>query len=113
MAREDSRQVMVDMARSYSGWDQVTEMSVSPPPRSQIERLSEILAPTAVLIGTLNEADYQEVGAILERGLPHARRSSLEGVAHVPSLEDPAGLAQAVLASVAMLLETNGHSRSS
>jgi|SRR5947209_427263 len=56
-------------------------------------RLSEITAPTLVMIGRLDAEDVQMIGEQAAGIIPGARFRWLDGVAHVPHLEgDPATL---------------------
>jgi 3-oxoadipate enol-lactonase len=61
------------------------------------ERLSEISAPTLVLVGEEDVPDMHEIADRLERGLPNARRASIADTAHVPSMERPREFDQLVL----------------
>jgi 3-oxoadipate enol-lactonase len=53
------------------------------------DRLGEISVPTLVLGGELDVPDIQLVADRLEREIPGARRATIEGAAHVPSMERP------------------------
>jgi 3-oxoadipate enol-lactonase len=53
------------------------------------ERLGEISAPTLVIVGELDAHDMHEVADRLEQEIPRARRATIEGTAHVPSMERP------------------------
>ena len=61
------------------------------------ERLSEIGAPTLVVVGEEDMPDMHEIAGRLERELPNARRASIADTAHVPSLERPREFDQLVL----------------
>ncbi len=61
------------------------------------ERLSDIAAPTLVLVGEEDVPDMHEIAGRLERELPNARRASIADTAHVPSLERPREFDQLVL----------------
>jgi 3-oxoadipate enol-lactonase len=61
------------------------------------ERLSEISAPTLVLVGEEDVPDMHEIAGRLERELPNARRASIADTAHVPSMERPREFDQLVL----------------
>ncbi len=61
------------------------------------ERLSEIDAPTLVLVGEEDMPDIHEIAGRLERELPDARRASIADAAHVPSLERPREFDELVL----------------
>jgi 3-oxoadipate enol-lactonase len=61
------------------------------------ERLSEIAAPTLVLVGEEDLPDMHEIADRLEREIPNAQRASIADTAHVPSLERPREFDQLVL----------------
>lgn len=61
------------------------------------ERLSEIRAPTLVVVGEEDIPDMHEIADRLERELPNARRASMADTAHVPSMERPREFDQLVL----------------
>ena len=53
------------------------------------DRLGEISVPTLVLAGELDVPDIHQLADRLEREIPGARRATIEGAAHVPSMERP------------------------
>jgi 3-oxoadipate enol-lactonase len=53
------------------------------------DRLGEISVPTLVLVGELDVTDIHLLADRLEREIPGARRATIEGAAHVPSMERP------------------------
>jgi pimeloyl-ACP methyl ester carboxylesterase len=53
-------------------------------------RLSEIRAPTLVLVGELDLPDFQAIAKQIEHSLPRVQRVVVPGVGHQPNLEDPA-----------------------
>jgi 3-oxoadipate enol-lactonase len=61
------------------------------------ERLSEVAAPTLVLVGEEDLPDIHEIADRLEREIPNAQRASIADTAHVPSLERPREFDQLVL----------------
>ena len=61
------------------------------------ERVSEVDAPTLVLVGEEDVRDMHEIAGRLERELPNARRASIANTAHVPSMERPREFDQLVL----------------
>jgi len=52
-------------------------------------RLGEIRAPALVLVGEEDQPDIHAIAERLERELPDARRTTILGTAHVPSMERP------------------------
>jgi len=53
------------------------------------ERLGEISVPTLVIVGDLDRPEMLEIADRLEAEIPDARRETMQGVAHVPSMERP------------------------
>ena len=65
------------------------------------DRLGEISVPTLVLVGELDVADMHTVADRLEQEIIDARRATIEGVAHIPSLERPGEFDELVLGFLA------------
>jgi pimeloyl-ACP methyl ester carboxylesterase len=59
-------------------------------------RLGEIRVPTLVLVGDLDVSDLRAIGKLLAAELPHATFAELPDVAHLPQLENPTELADAI-----------------
>ena len=53
------------------------------------ERLAEISVPTLVLVGELDRPEMLQIAERLEAEIPDARRETIAGTAHVPSMERP------------------------
>ena len=53
------------------------------------DRLAEISVPTLVLVGELDRPEMLEIAERLEAEIPNARRETIPGTAHVPSMERP------------------------
>ena len=53
------------------------------------DRLGEISVPTLVLVGDLDRPEMLEIAKRLETEIPNARRETIAGAAHVPSMERP------------------------
>ena len=61
------------------------------------DRAGEVAAPTLVLTGEEDRDDMQSVADLLAAEIPNARRASIPGAAHLPSLERPAEFDRLVL----------------
>jgi 3-oxoadipate enol-lactonase len=61
------------------------------------QRLGEIQVPTLVLVGEEDQPDMHRIAERLEREIPGARRETIPGTAHVPSLERPREFDELVL----------------
>jgi len=53
------------------------------------ERVGEITVPTLILVGELDRPEMLEIAKHLETEIPNARRETIAGTAHVPSMERP------------------------
>jgi 3-oxoadipate enol-lactonase len=62
------------------------ERQLDPPAR---ERVQEIAVPTLVVLGSVDQPDIGRIGALLGAEIPGARSVTIDGVAHLPSLEQP------------------------
>jgi 3-oxoadipate enol-lactonase len=62
-----------------------------------LDRAGEVMAPTLVLTGEEDRDDMQAIADRLSAVIPNARRASIPGAAHIPSLERPAEFDQLVL----------------
>lgn len=90
-APEDVRDLVRTMAaRNFElvlpVYEQVESVPVDPPAS---ERLADVAAPTLIVTGTEDVSDMEEIAAILEAGIPSARRETIDGAGHLPSLERP------------------------
>jgi 3-oxoadipate enol-lactonase len=65
------------------------------------ERLSEIEAPTLILVGEEDIDHMHRAADGLEREIPNARRASIPNAAHVPNLERPEEFDRLVLSFLA------------
>jgi pimeloyl-ACP methyl ester carboxylesterase len=65
------------------------------------ERLGDVAAPTLVLAGEEDVDDIDEIAARLAAGIPDARRATIPGAAHLPSLERPEEFDRLVLGFLA------------
>ena len=65
------------------------------------ERLGEIRAPTLVVVGDEDVPDMHAIADRLAREIPGARRATIRGAAHVPSLERPEEFDELVLGFLA------------
>lgn len=59
------------------------------PARPTIERLSEIKAPTLVVIGSIDHPNLLAIADILHAKIPGARKAVMPGASHHPPVEQP------------------------
>lgn len=69
--------------------------------------LEDIAAPTTVACGSLDVAFLIERCEVIAQRVPHARYRYLEGMAHLPYLEDPSAVASVILE--ALQVSSRGH----
>jgi pimeloyl-ACP methyl ester carboxylesterase len=82
-------------AQNASLWVQPDSERVMQPPA--IGRLSEIRAPTLVILGALDTPDIKAITDTLLRNIPGARRVVIEDAGHMVNMEKPAEINRAVL----------------
>jgi 3-oxoadipate enol-lactonase len=63
-----------------------------------IDRLHEIKAPTLVVVGERDIADFRLVADVLAENLPRARKLVLSDCGHLPPIEQPDALNEALIA---------------
>ena len=61
------------------------------------ERLSDIKAPTLVLVGSRDGANLRNIADALARGIPGARKVVIDGASHHPPVETPQEFNRALL----------------
>lgn len=67
-------------------YEQVEGVPIEPPVR---ERLGDIDVPTLIVVGAEDVADMEQIADALETEIPNTRRATIDGAAHLPSLEQP------------------------
>jgi 3-oxoadipate enol-lactonase len=78
------------MVGDYSGWHFVNDSPQRPLQPPAWERLATITAPTLVIVGALDLADFRTVAHRLAHDIPAAELHVLEGVGHLSNMEAPA-----------------------
>ncbi|MGV9379539.1 alpha/beta fold hydrolase [Nonomuraea sp. NPDC003707] len=86
--------------RSWSG-PRSTERHLTPP---AVTRLPEITAPTLVINGLSDVPGIQQMSDLLSAGIPAARRIDLPETGHLPPLERPTEVTEALTAFLATVL---------
>jgi pimeloyl-ACP methyl ester carboxylesterase len=101
----EARALFVDM-------DRRAELAADPGEIADIapawDRLGEIAAPTLVLTGRLDTEPLQIRGPMLAERIPHAAFRWLEGVAHLPHMENDAATFSAISGFVGSLPGSGG-----
>src|SRR2546425_407126 len=83
------------MLHDYSGWHWLQPDSgrrLDPPASA---RLDSIRVLALVIVGEHDLPDFHAIAATLERGIPGARRVTMEGLGHLPNLEAPGAVRSA------------------
>lgn len=84
---------------NYEVWKHSTSdvevVEMNPPARN---RLSEIRAPTLIVVGELDIPDVMATADLLQREIPAAQRVTIPAAAHHPQMEQPAIFNEAILA---------------
>lgn len=63
-----------------------------------IDRLTELHAPTLVLVGDKDVPDIRTIADLIATGAPHAEKEIFEGADHFPNIHDPARFNETVAA---------------
>lgn len=86
-----------EMISDYSGWHWLNVDPLRTDSIPAMLRLSEIVAPTLVIIGEQDVEEFKEAADFLVKNIPDARKVVLEGVGHVANLEAPEKFNEIVL----------------
>ncbi|MEO6063615.1 MAG: alpha/beta fold hydrolase [Thermoflexales bacterium] len=88
---------MAQQVSAYSGWHWRNRNPHLRSAAPGLGRLGEIQAPTLALVGEHDHADFRAIAEILARDIPRARLEVLPGVGHLPPMEAPAAVGQAII----------------
>jgi pimeloyl-ACP methyl ester carboxylesterase len=97
LANDHASAPLMQMVTEYSGWhwqDRNPERHLEPP---AIQRLTEIQAPTLVLIGENDLPDFQTVANLLAQNIPYAQKVVLPNAGHMANLDAPESFNRIVL----------------
>ncbi len=86
---------------AYPAQDYLDETEYPQPQWQVIDRLSEIRAPTLVLVGELDLPDFRLIAEILAANVPTARQQVIPAAGHLPNLEQPQAFNEALLSFLA------------
>lgn len=70
---------------------------VNPLTPPAVTRLSEVIAPTLVVVGALDHPEIVRAAEVMAAEIPHAHKVVIEETAHVPSFEQPEQFNQLLL----------------
>jgi len=83
---------------AYPAADYIDETEYPQPQWQVIDRLSEIRAPTLVLVGELDLPDFRLIAEILAANVSTARQEAIPDAGHMLNLEQPEAFNNALLA---------------
>jgi pimeloyl-ACP methyl ester carboxylesterase len=96
--RDRVAEMQLNAYRLSRGHDDVRRDRLDPPAS---KRLRDLRVPTLVVTGDQDFDDIRQIGDRLAREIPGARRETISGAAHLPSLERPEEFDRVVLAFLA------------
>ncbi|MGE5602380.1 MAG: alpha/beta fold hydrolase [Nitrososphaerales archaeon] len=79
------------------GTFRIETQPVDPLDPPAVARLNEIHVPTLIVAGALDHPEILRAAAVMEQGIPGARKVIIAGAAHVPNMEKPAEFNREVL----------------
>jgi len=82
-------QRMRQMVNDYSGWHLVNRDPARVPQPPTVSQLSNVLAPTYVLVGERDLPEFQMIATHVGRGIPGAQQATIAGAGHLASMESP------------------------
>ncbi len=82
---------------AYPAADYLDETEYPQPQWQVIDRLSEIRAPTLVLVGEKDLPDFRLIAEILAANISTARQDVIPDAGHIPNLEQPQAFNRALL----------------
>jgi pimeloyl-ACP methyl ester carboxylesterase len=92
---------LASMVNDYAGWHWLEPELGRPLHPPAIDRLQEISAPTLVMVGELDTADFHDIASTIADRVPRARKVVIPGVGHMANLEAPARFDDLVAAFLA------------
>jgi 2-succinyl-6-hydroxy-2,4-cyclohexadiene-1-carboxylate synthase len=90
-------ELLNSMVLAYPAQDYLDETEYPQPQWQVIDRLSEMRAPTLVLVGEDDLPDFCLIADILAANIPTARQEVIADAGHVLSLEQPEAFNEALL----------------
>lgn len=88
---------LAEIVEGYSGWHLLNEdpgRGLEPP---AVQRLATINAPTLIIIGERDVADFHRIADVLQERIPGAMKVVMPGVGHMANMEDPERFNETVL----------------
>ena len=80
---------LAHMVADYSGWHWLNKDPQQRPRPPTMQRLACITAPTLIVVGEQDVADFRAMADAFEQDIPHSRKVVMPGVGHMANMEDP------------------------
>jgi 3-oxoadipate enol-lactonase len=93
--------VLRRMVLDYAAADYLDDAEYPAPEQPAIDRLHEVQAPALVVVGGLDLPDFLIIADILAENLPRARKLVVPDAGHLPNLERPDAVNEALLSFLA------------
>lgn len=85
------------MIHEYSGWHLINADPGASPEPPAFNRLEDIGAPTLVITGDREVADFQQLAGVLAQRIPGAQKAVVPNAGHMSCMEEPAHFNRTVL----------------
>lgn len=85
----EKAEALKSMVADYSRWHRKNtdpRIEVDPP---AVRRLGEVMAPTLVTVGSLDEPDFHRSAEMMVMGIARSRKHVFEGSGHLPNMDAP------------------------
>lgn len=86
-----------EIVASYSGWHWLNKNPWTPIDPPAVQRLSDIKAPTLILIGERDLPDFHAIADLLNHEIAGSRKVVISGVGHMSCMENPVAFNRVVL----------------
>ncbi|MBI1885011.1 MAG: alpha/beta fold hydrolase [Chloroflexi bacterium] len=93
----DRFEKLKSMVLGYAAADFLDRGEYRPPPLQISDRLAEITAPALVIFGEDDLLDFRLIADLLAENLPNARKLVLPDCGHIPPLEQPEAVNEALV----------------
>ncbi|MEM6583676.1 MAG: alpha/beta hydrolase [Pseudomonadota bacterium] len=88
---------LATMVADYSGWQWLNDEQLDVPEQPPSSQLQRIVAPTLIMIGERDIADFQSIARLLAAGIADSEQHTLMGVGHMSNMEAPVEFNRLVL----------------
>ncbi|AJP47802.1 hypothetical protein PG1C_03635 [Rugosibacter aromaticivorans] len=92
-----SRQRFEQIAANDPGWHWLNQGFEQPLSPSAAKRLQDVNAPTLIVVGEHDLPDFHVIADLLNKNVPHAKKTDLIGAGHMANMEAPEQFNEIVL----------------